>query len=480
MIMVGINKHSNKKPLKEWTRTKIIATVGPSTDSFEAIRNLIAAGANGIRLNFSHGTHDERTRQIGWIRQAADELGREVAIIQDLQGPKIRLGDFDGVIEVKKGQSLTLKYNVDYKTSGHVPTQYDLSEKVKRGERIMIFDGRIKTVVTAVREGVVYLEVLNDGILIQRKGLNVPDTDFGGDVITAKDRADLVYGSNQDIDYVALSFVQSVEDILSLRKLLAGMNYKARIIAKIETKAAADNIEAIVAESDVVMVARGDLAVETPAESIPIVQRKIIGLGQKYATPTIVATQMLISMTQELEPSRAEVSDVATAVLVGADCLMLSDETASGNYPIESVKTMQRIIRYTESNSPLSVTFNQPAAATVQVAISEAVMTLAKAVDARAIIAETRSGATAINISSMRMNVPLIAVTNDVKTAHRLAIVYGVAAYVRPADKSAATKLTDWLREEHFLDKGDIVVTASGQQPGVVGTTDTIKVRMLD
>ncbi len=480
MIMVGINKHINKKPLKEWTRTKIIATVGPSTDSFEAIRDLIAAGANGIRLNFSHGTHEERTRQIGWIRQAADELGREVAIIQDLQGPKIRLGDFDGVIEVKKGQSLTLKYGADYAASGHVPIQYDLSDKVKRGERIMIFDGRVQTVVSAVREGVIYLEVQNDGMLIQRKGINVPDTDFAGDVITAKDRADLIYGSNQDIDYVALSFVQSVEDIVNLKKLLTGMNYKAKIIAKVETKAAVDNIEDIVAESDVVMVARGDLAVETAAESIPIIQRKIIGLGQKYATPTIVATQMLISMTQELEPSRAEVSDVATAVLVGADCLMLSDETASGNYPIESVKTMQRIIRYTEANSPLSVTFNQPATTTVQVAISEAVMTLAKAVGAKAIIAETKSGATAINISAMRMNVPLIAVTNDLKTAHRLAIVYGVAAYVRPADKSAASKLTDWLRDEHFLDRGDIVVTASGKQPGVVGTTDTIKVRMLD
>ncbi len=480
MIMVGINKHINKKPLKEWTRTKIIATVGPSTDSFEAIRDLIAAGANGIRLNFSHGTHEERTRQIGWIRQAADELGREVAIIQDLQGPKIRLGDFDGVIEVKKGQSLTLKYGADYAASGHVPIQYDLSDKVKRGERIMIFDGRVQTVVSAVREGVIYLEVQNDGMLIQRKGINVPDTDFAGDVITAKDRADLIYGSNQDIDYVALSFVQSVEDIVNLKKLLTGMNYKAKIIAKVETKAAVDNIEDIVAESDVVMVARGDLAVETAAESIPIIQRKIIGLGQKYATPTIVATQMLISMTQELEPSRAEVSDVATAVLVGADCLMLSDETASGNYPIESVKTMQRIIRYTEANSPLSVTFNQPATTTVQVAISEAVMTLAKAVGAKAIIAETKSGATAINISAMRMNVPLIAVTNDLKTAHRLAIVYGVAAFVRPADKSAASKLTDWLRDEHFLDRGDIVVTASGKQPGVVGTTDTIKVRMLD
>lgn len=478
--MVGNKSQQTKKPLKDWRRTKIIATIGPSTDSYELIKDLIAAGANGIRLNFSHGSHEERTRQIKWVRKASEELGRTVAIIQDLQGPKIRLGDFEGVIEVKKGQSLPLEYNANFAESGHIPTQYDLSLKVKRGERILLFDGRVHTVVTAIKDGVVYAEAVNDGILIKRKGINVPDTNFEGDVITAKDRADLIYGSTQDIDYVALSFVQSADDIKSLRQLLGGMNYNAHIIAKIETKSAIDNLEEIVSESDMVMIARGDLAVETPAESIPVVQRRIIGLGQKHSVPTIVATQMLISMTEELEPSRAEVSDVATAVLVGADCLMLSDETASGHYPIEAVKTMQRIIRYTESNSPLSVRFNELVDHSMQAAISEAIIKLAQTIDAKAIVAETKSGSTAKNIAARRISVPLIAVTDDVKTSHRLAIVFGVEPYVRPADKSAATKLTDWLRENKVFNKGDIVVTASGKYPGVVGTTDTIKVRMLD
>lgn len=478
--MVGNKSQQTKKPLKDWRRTKIIATVGPSTDSYELIKELIAAGANGIRLNFSHGSHEERTRQIKWVRKASEELGRTVAIIQDLQGPKIRLGDFEGVIEVKKGQSLPLEFNANFTETGHIPTQYDLSLKVKRGERILLFDGRVHTVVTAIKDGVVYAEAINDGILIKRKGINVPDTDFKGDVITAKDRADLIYGSTQDIDYVALSFVQSADDIKSLRQLLGGMNYNAHIIAKIETKSAIDNLEEIVSESDMVMIARGDLAVETPAESIPVVQRRIIGLGQKHGVPTIVATQMLISMTEELEPSRAEVSDVATAVLVGADCLMLSDETASGHYPIEAVKTMQRIIRYTESNSPLSVRFNELVDHSMQSAISEAIIKLAQTIDAKAIVAETKSGSTAKNIAARRISVPLIAVTDDLKTSHRLAIVFGVEPYVRPADKSAATKLTDWLRENKVFNKGDIVVTASGKYPGVVGTTDTIKVRMLD
>ncbi len=479
--MVGQKtKLETYKQPHDWRRTKIIATIGPSSDSYELVKELISSGANGIRLNFSHGTYEERERQIKWIRKAEDELGRHVAIIQDLQGPKIRLGDFEGVIEVTKGQSLPLEHKANFSQTGHIPTQYDLSAKVKRGERVLLFDGRVHTVVTAIREGIVYVEALNNGILIKRKGINVPDTDFKGDVITAKDRSDLIWGANQGIDYVALSFVQSSEDVNSLKKLLSGMNYRAKVIAKVETKSAIDNLEDIVSESDMVMIARGDLAVETPAESIPVVQRKIIGLGQLHSTPTIVATQMLISMTEELEPSRAEVSDVATAVLVGADCLMLSDETASGNYPIEAVKTMQRIIRYTETHSPLSVSFKSEKDPSMQSAISEAIIKLAETIKAKAIVAETKSGATAFNISSRRIDVPLIAVTDDERTAHQLSIVYGVVPFIRPIDKKAATKLTEFLRDKKVFAKGDIVVTVSGKYPGVVGTTDTIKVRMLD
>jgi pyruvate kinase len=467
-------------PLTEFKRTKIIATVGPATNSYEAILGLITAGANGIRLNFSHGTHEERSQQIKWIRKASEASGKPVAIIQDLQGPKIRLGDFDGVVTVKKGQGLSFAYQSDYAVSGHLPTQYDLSKKVKRGERLYLYDGKIKTTVTSVRDGVVHVEVANDGILIKRKAINLPDTDFDGDIITAKDRADLVYGSAQDIDYVALSFVQTAADIRSLRDLLHSVNSSAKVIAKIETAAAVDNLEDIVRQSDVVMIARGDLAVETPAESVPIVQRQIIGLGLRYATPTIVATQMLASMTEDPEPTRAEVSDVATAVLVGADCVMLSDETANGKYPIEAVEMMKKVILYTEHHTPLRVSFPHHEDSSRQTSISRAIINLADNINAKAIVAETKSGATAFQISALRSSIPVIAVTSDIRTAQQLAIVYDVKSYIRPVDPLAASKLTDWLQKNKVLRKGDVVVTASGRYPGVVGTTDTIKVRVLE
>jgi pyruvate kinase len=467
-------------PLKSFKRVKVIATVGPSTDSYESILKLIKAGANGIRLNFSHGTHEEHGRWIKWVRRAARECGKPVAIIQDLQGPKVRLGDFDGVVIVRRGAGLSFKYKADYEKTGHIPTQYDIAKKIKRGEQLYLYDGRVKTIVTSVRDGVVHVRAENDGILIKRKGMNLPDTDFGGDIITAKDRADLAYGSTQDIDYVAMSFIQTADDILNLRRIMKNLGYNARVIAKIETKSAVDNIESIVEETDAVMIARGDLAVETPAESVPVVQRQIVGLGLKYAKPTIVATQMMASMTEAPEPTRAEVSDVATAVFIGADCVMLSDETAAGKYPIEAVKIMKRVIKYSETNAPLRAVFPHNESHSRQTAISKAVMHLATTVEAKAIVVETKSGATALQLASRRPDIPLIVVTDEVRTAQQLAIVYGAKSYVRPANKEAAMKLTNWLLREKVLKKGDMVVTASGRYPGVVGTTDTIKVRMLE
>lgn len=475
-------KQTDKVPdvlLANFKRTKIIATVGPSTNSYQAILDLIGAGANGIRLNFSHGNHEERGQQIKWIRKASLARGKPVAIIQDLQGPKIRLGDFDGIINVTKGSSLMFKYQADYEKTGHIPTQYDLSLKVKRGERIYLYDGKVQTKVTSVRDGTVHAEAINDGILIKRKGMNLPDTDFAGDIITPKDKADLVYGSAQDIDYVALSFVQTADDIHNLRTLLSGMNSSAKVIAKVETKAAVDNMAAIMQASDAVMIARGDLAVETPAESVPVVQRQIIALGLQYAKPTIVATQMLASMVVAPEPTRAEVSDVASAVMGGVDCVMLSDETANGSYPLEAVQVMKRVIRYSESHMPFSLKNNHEDHSR-QASISRAVISLADNIAAKAIVVETRSGATALQIAALRCSIPLIAVTSDIRTAQQLAIVCGIKSYVRPNDALAASKLTDWLRKSKLLEKGDIVVTASGHYPGVVGTTDTIKVRVLE
>lgn len=468
-------------PIEAYKRTKIVATVGPATNSYEQIEALIASGANGLRLNFSHGTHEERVQQIKWIRKASKQLSKPVAIIEDLQGPKVRLGDFDDVIPVQTGQSLRFGYKADLAKTGVIPTQYDLSKKIKRGERLYLFDGKVRTTVTSVKDGIVHARAENDGILVKRKGMNLPDTDFGGDIITQKDKEDIVFGSTQDIDYVALSFVQTADDIVHLRKRLKNLGSNAKIIAKIETKAAVLNIESIVREVDAVMIARGDLAVETPPESVPIVQRQIIRLGLQYSKPTIVATQMMASMVDMPEPTRAEVSDVATAAITGADAVMLSDETANGKYPIEAVKFMKRTIRYAESSDLIfGRKLNNDDDHSRQTAITKSVIALADNIDARAIVAETKSGATALSISSHRPTTIVIAVTSEDRTAQQLAIVHGVKSYMRPADKHAASKLTDWLRQNRILKKGDLVVTASGQQPGVVGTTDTIKVRMLE
>jgi pyruvate kinase len=453
-------------PIEAFKRTKIIATIGPATDNYEAIKSLIAAGANGLRLNFSHGTHEERTKQIVWIRKASQELGKPVAIIQDLQGPKIRLGDFTGVVEVAAGQHLKFAFNADYASTGCLPTQYDLSLKVKRGERLYLFDGKVRCIITRVADGVVYAQAENAGMLIKRKGINLPDTDFAGDVITAKDKADLLFGSTQDIDYVAQSFVQSATDVRDMRRLMKNVNMNAKIIVKFETKAAIDDMQAIVQETDALMVARGDLAVEVVPEAVPIVQRQLIGLCQKYAKPVIVATQMLYSMTQDPTPTRAEVSDVATAVILGTDCVMLSDETANGLYPIEAVATMKRVILYTESHNPLHVSFPNMDDHSRQASISKAIINLADSIQAKAIVAETKSGATALQISSYRPVIPVIAVTSDNRTAQQLALIYGTKSYVRPVDKLAASKLTDWLRRNRVLSSGD--------------TTDTIKVRVLE
>ncbi len=471
-----------KAKVSDFKRTKIVATIGPTTNSYESILALIEAGANGLRLNFSHGTYEERDEQIAWIRKASKKLAKPVAIIQDIQGPKIRLGDFDGVVPVQKGQNLRFRFGADYDREGTLPVQYDISTKVKRGERLYLFDGKVKTVIASVKDGVVHAIAENDGILIARKGINLPDTNFGGDIITTKDKKDITYGANNDIDYVALSFVQTADDIQKLRRLLKNLGSESKIIAKIETKVAAENLEAIIDAADAVMVARGDLAIETEPEQVPILQRKIVGLGLKYSKPTIVATQMLASMTESPDPTRAEVSDVATAVIIGADAVMLSDETANGKYPIESVKVMKRVICYTQANSPLKAVYtDKPTDAhTPQGAISKAIIDLSDSIDATAIVAETKSGATAIRIASRRPNITIIAVTSSVKVADQLAILYGTKSFVRKDDHYQAAQLTDWLCKYKVLKKGDIVVTASGKYPGVVGTTDTIKVRVLE
>lgn len=465
-------------------RTKILATLGPATNSKEMIEKLITGGVNGFRLNFSHGAYAERDQQIAWIRQASNAIGKTVAILQDLQGPKIRLGELKDKLAVKRGDELTLAYGAQH-NGMVIPIQYNLAEKVQVGEPLYIFDGKVRTTVVGVEKSAqsIRVKVENDGILMSRKGINLPDTDFGGDILTEKDLADIEYGVTQDIDFVALSFVQSAADIHQLRELLRSKGSEAKVIAKVETKAAIEQeaLEEIVKASDGVMVARGDLAVEAGAELVPIVQRRIIGLCQKYGKFSIVATQMMASMVENPEPTRAEVSDVANAVIQGADTVMLSDETANGEYPLETVAAMKRVILYTQEHAPVRPVYYSEERTDRQDAISAAAVTLASQVGATAIVAETKSGVTAESIAAHRPSLPIISVTSVPRVAQQLALLYANKSFLREDGERAGLGLANDLKGRDFFGKDAevTVVLVSGRQPGVVGGTDTIRVRVL-
>lgn len=466
-------------------RTKILATLGPPTNNYEMIEALAAAGVNGFRLNFSHGSYDERDQQIEWIRTASSKLGKPVAILQDLQGPKIRLGNLNENTPVKKGDEIILDHAAEHHDNVF-PVQYNLAEKVKVGEPIYIFDGKIRTtVVDITSDTAIKLRVENDGTLMSRKGINLPDTDFGGDILTPKDIADVEYGATKDIDYVALSFIQSPDDINNLRQMMVSLGSTAQIIAKIETKAAIkdDILEEIVKVSDGIMVARGDLAVEAGAEVVPIVQRRIIALCRKYGKLSIVATQMMASMVDNPEPTRAEVSDVANAVIQGADTVMLSDETANGSYPLETVAAMKRVILYTQENATVRGLHDViQMKNSQQDAISTAAVSLAEQLKVAAIVCETKSGATAANIATHRPTMPIISVTSQARAAQQLALSYANKSFVRPDGERAGLDLVKELKASGFFETDEKVTVAivSGKQPGLIGATDTIRVRVLE
>jgi pyruvate kinase len=467
-------------------RTKILATIGPSSWEPEMIEALVQAGANGFRFNFSHGSYEEKLAQIGHIREASAKIGKPVAILQDLQGPKIRLGNLEHNTPVKTGDELILDYAAEH--DGLVlPVQYNLAEKVKVGEPLYIFDGKIKTeVIEKVSDTAIKVRVGNPGILMSRKGINLPDTDFSGDILTPKDIKDIEFGADKDIDYVALSFVQSADDIHDLRQRLRKLGSQALIVAKIETKAAIEDdqvLEGIIEASDGVMIARGDLAVEAGAEVVPIVQRKIIALCREHGKLSIVATQMMASMVDNPEPTRAEVGDVATAVILGADTVMLSDETANGSYPLETVEAMKKVIMYTQQHASVTPLESIVHGANPRVAaITAAAVSMAEQMEVDAIVAETKSGATAASVASQRPHLPIISVTSEMRTAQQLALWYANKSFLRPDSKEAGANLASELKAQGFFgDRSKVkVAIISGHKPGVAGLTDTIRFQVIE
>ena len=475
---------------KLFKRTKILATIGPSVFGQEKIDEIIMAGVNGCRLNCSHGTNEERDEQIAWIRKAAQKKGRSVAILQDLQGPKIRLGAIkDNHLDLHAGDEVILEAEEGFEHDGGLtlPVQYNLAEKVKVKEPLFMFDGKIKTeVIEIVSKTAIKVKVLNDGFVMSKKGLNLPDTDFGGDIITPKDMEDLEYGAHQDYDYVALSFVQSASDIEKLKQILLSLGSTAKVIAKIETKkaiASDENLEEIVKATDGIMVARGDMAVEAGNEVVPIIQRKLIALCRAHSKLCIVATQMMGSMVDNPEPTRAEVSDVATAVIQGADAVMLSDETANGTYPVEAVAEMKKVILYAQNHSKVAAMSVQPEGEkALYDGISYAVARLAEKITADVIVCQTASGTTATTMAAQRPNVPIISVTPNPRVANQLALIYANSAFVRKYDENFGKELALELKESEYLQtkpgKKDLLAVIVSGDKNKYGT-DTIKIRHI-
>ena len=467
--------------------TKILATIGPATDDYDVLEQAIRAGVNGCRMNFSHGTAEQRETQFRYIREISEKIGRHVSIIQDLQGPKIRLGQLkdDMRYEIHTGDELGLTYGIDHDGGNNLPVQYDLSEKAQIGEAIYLFDGKIKTIVTRIDGKTVWVRAENNGYVISRKAVNLPDTDFGTDFISEKDYADLEWGLDKDYDYTAISFVHTADDIHMVRQWLKDHGVERPIITKVETKTAImpENLEEIVKASDGVMVARGDLAVEVGAEVVPVVQREIISLCQKHCKFSIVATQMLASMVDNPEPTRAEVSDVATASIDGADVVMLSDETAMGSYPVEAVEVMAKTLLYAQHHLPVSPLYDSYIGGGMRDAIADSAVLLAEQIEADAIIVETTTGQMASTIAVHRPHIPVLAISQSLRVANQMALLYNTLGFVGVGDDygwSTVKKLT----ESGFFAEADklkfVVVRRVPSDDYTETIANTIQVRTLE
>ena len=469
------------------SRTKIVATIGPATIKPDILRQIIQAGATTLRLNFSHGSHEDHQHSIRLIRQTAFELNQPVAILQDLQGPKIRLGKFiNGPITLKKDDPFIL-------TSRKVECNQDISyisydklvEEVPKGSKILLDDGKVEMWVEKVDPAHqnLHCRVVVGGILSNNKGVNFPGIYLSIKALTEKDKIDLLFGLDQGVDWVALSFVRNPQDVLEIKDLIANAGKSVPVIAKIEKHEAIEQMEAILSLCNGVMVARGDLGVELPAEDVPILQKRLIATANRLGIPIITATQMLDSMVNSPRATRAEVSDVANAILDGTDAVMLSNETAVGNYPVEAVQTMATIAHRIEQEHQ-GFTF-QPDLNnkhSIPNAISRAVAQIAEQLDAAAIMTLTKTGATARNVSKFRPKKPILAITPHVNVARQLQLVWGAQPLLvldLPTPSQTVKAAINIAQENGLLSDGDLVVMTAGTLQGVAGSTDLIKVELV-
>ena len=462
-------------------RTKIVCTLGPSTASRDTLSSLMEAGLNVARLNFSHGTHEQHARTVELVRSTAAALGRPVAILGDLQGPRIRIGDLAAPREVRDGEDVVLVAGEDA-TGDEFPTTYEgLCKDVKVGDRILIDDGLIELVTLDVTGTRVHCRVLHGGRIKSHKGMNLPGVSVSAPSITEKDWADVTFAVEHGLEYLALSFVRRAADIAELRTKIPK---EMLVVAKIEKDSALDNIESIIHASDAVMVARGDLGVELPFEEVPFAQKRIISLSNKLGRPVITATQMLESMITNPRPTRAEASDVANAILDGTDAVMLSAETAAGQYPRLAVEAMARIIHEIEKQPTLArVDERMPATSLpTEMAIAAAATSAVRSLGAPCLIVFTKSGFSARIVASHRPGVPLLVLTDSERTYRQLALVWGVVPCLVPHCESYwdMVKLAlDAVRSRGLAREGDRVVVTAGVPFDVPGSTNMMKVETV-
>jgi pyruvate kinase len=472
---------ATRPKLRRRRRTKIIATLGPASSSPEIMARLFQAGADVFRLNFSHGTHEDHAARFAAIRELEERFDRPIGILADVQGPKLRVGRFaGGRVFLQTGQQLQLDLNPTPGDATRVNLPHpEIIEAASLGCSLLLDDGKLRLRVVHKRGDALVTEVVVGGPLSDHKGVNVPDVVLPIPALTEKDRVDLAFALEHGVNYIGLSFVQRAEDVAEAKELIGD---RAWVMVKLEKPQALENLDAIMQLTDAVMVARGDLGVELPPEEVPLAQKRIVRAARQLGKPVVVATQMLESMMSAPAPTRAEASDVATAVFDGADAVMLSGETAAGQYPYEAVNIMDRIVARVEQDAGwramIDASRPEPEHVTAD-AIAAAARQVCHTIDARAVVAFTASGSTALRVARERPDAPIIGLTPQLTTARRLAVVWGVHAVVSADAHSmgeATTRATRVAQVEGFAQHGDEIVVAAGVPFGHSGTTNSLRV----
>ncbi|CAL9552300.1 Pyruvate kinase [Streptomyces sp. enrichment culture] len=469
-------------------RAKIICTLGPATTAYEQIKALVDAGMDIARLNLSHGTHAEHEERYHHVRKAADETGHSVGLLADLQGPKIRLGHFaEGPVLLEHGDTFTIttEQNIEGNRRICATTYPNLTNDITPGERILVDDGKVALHVTHIDGPHIHTTVLEGGTVSDHKGLNLPGTALSVPALSDKDENDLRWALRTGFDLIALSFVRTGHDIEKVHRIMDEEGRRLPVIAKIEKPQAVDHLDDIITAFDGIMVARGDLGVEMPLEQVPLVQKNAIKLARRNAKPVIVATQMLDSMIENPRPTRAEASDVANAVIDGTDAVMLSGETSVGTHPIETVRTMAKIVEAAEEDQlakglPPLTEHNKPR--TQGGAVARAAAETGDFLGAKYLVAFTQSGDTARRLSRYRSPIPLLAFTPDPATRSQLSLTWGVETFLGPRVDSTdamVDQVDDLLTENGRCRKGDLVVITAGSPPGVSGTTNLVRVHRI-